>query len=235
MGPSYRRAAPALIRSVVFVLVVLAFPVAANAAAIARLTLQSQPGDFVGQGQNVDFTYTEANSYYFAAFVFPLTSTAPPQPGLLSFVFGNPAPSNTFAALEFGTDQLGIPMQPGIYSMAQRASFAAPGFAGLDVEFQNNGCNTLTGSFVVTEAAFSADVGGNLTIEHFAATFEQHCNGAAPALRGSFYFDARGVPPPKAPGSSAHPVPALSAIELAVVAMWLAILGAMFLRRHMTK
>ncbi len=63
-------------------------------------------------------------------------------------------PDNTFALLFFGTDALGIPIQPGFYPDAERADFASPGHPGLDVSFQNRGCNTLTGSFTVHEVAF---------------------------------------------------------------------------------
>src|SRR5207253_1472673 len=111
--------------------------------------------------------------------------------------------TNTFALLFFGTDQLGIPIQPGIYGLpgntAQRADFAAPGHAGLDVSFQNRGSNTLTGNFTITDVSFFHDAANNLKVGSFAASFEQHSEGATPALRGNFQFQssAARIPEPE--------------------------------------
>jgi len=96
-------------------------------------------------------------------------------------------PDNTFADLTFATNQLGIPIQPGVYLNAQRAIVAAPGQPGLDISFQNRGCNTLTGNFAVQTAQFKA---GGTAIDRFAASFEQHCEGIIPALFGTIFFDS---------------------------------------------
>src|SRR5262249_59570023 len=79
----------------------------------------------------------------------------------------------------------------------QRADFASPGHPGLDVSFQNRGSNTLTGEFTITEVTFMTGPAG-LEVETFAASFEQHSEGAAPALFGDFTYDARitAVPEP---------------------------------------
>jgi len=148
------------------------------AAATAHLTLQSQPGDFIGQGGNYDITYDNPDAQV-------RSSLATGEPAELLFVVGQVTPEpNTFALLFFGTNQLGIPMQPGTYTNAERADFASPGHPGLDVSFQNRGSNTLTGSFTVTDATFSA----NHTILSFSASFEQHSEGATPALFGTFTY-----------------------------------------------
>jgi hypothetical protein len=95
--------------------------------------------------------------------------------------------SNTFALVFFGTDALGIPIQPGTYPEARRADFAPPGFAGLDVSFQNRGSNEVFGSFTITDVTFSPDLQQILT---FDATFEQHSESPdAPALFGRFQFN----------------------------------------------
>jgi hypothetical protein len=161
-------------------------------AQFAHLTLQSQPGDFIGQGGNFDIIYTPANSQFFSASVVPTT----PIPSFLRFTLGTVTggSDNTFTTLDFGTNQLGIPIQPGFYANAQRASFASAGHPGLDVSFQNRGCNTLTGNFTVTDVTF----GANNAIQSFSATFEQHCEGAVPALFGTFTYSATGVPEPSA-------------------------------------
>ena len=51
------------------------------------------------------------------------------------------------------------------------------------------GCNTLTGSFTIKQISFSR-VDGSL--DRLLATFEQHCEGATPALGGSWST----APPP---------------------------------------
>jgi len=174
----------------VFLVVVLwiAAPSLAHATPIAHLMLQSQPGDFIGQGGTFDITYTPTNSDFFFVSAGQNIGPSPGVPTVVSFVLGTvtSGSDNTFALLAFGTNQLSIPMQPGFYPNAEREPFASPGHPGLDVSFQNRGCNTLTGSFTVDHVTFS----GAATVQTFGATFEQHCENALPALFGSFTFDA---------------------------------------------
>ena len=92
------------------------------------------------------------------------------------------------------SNQLGIPIQPGFYPDVERAPFASQGHPGLAINFQNRGCNTLTGEFTIHEVTFFSGESG-LEIETFSASFEQHCEGADPALFGTFTYDARGTVP----------------------------------------
>jgi large repetitive protein len=163
-------------------------------AQVATLSLQSQPGDFIGQGQTVTINYPP--NEISAQIRRTIAGGAPAE---LLFVVGHVTPSpNTFSTLFFGTDQLGIPIQPGVYGLpgntAQRADFAQPGHPGLDVSFQNRGSNTLTGNFTITNVSFFTDGLGNQQVGSFAASFEQHSEGATPALFGQFNFTA--VPEP---------------------------------------
>lgn len=163
-------------------------------ADVVHLTLQSQPGDFIGQGMNFDITYTTPDGTISAQIRRRLPDGSPAE---LLFVLsgGTGDGSNTFALLFFGTDALGIPIQPGTYPEAQRADFAPPGFAGLDVSFQNRGSNQVFGSFTINDVTFSPDLQQILT---FDATFEQHSeNPNAPALFGQFQFnEPAAVPEP---------------------------------------
>ena len=187
--------------------------VATANAAVAHLTLHSEPGDFIGQGKDFDITYTPRTSNSFSPQIRRTIGAPPGEPAELLFVLGTTTggPDNTFALLFFGTDQLGIPIQPGDYENAERADFASPGHPGLDVEFQNRGCDIVTGRFVVERATFGRDLVGNPTIQTFAATFEQHCEGAVPALFGSFTFDANPVPAPV----PLSPLPSIIALAIA--------------------
>src|SRR4051812_13735227 len=113
---------------------------ATGRADIAHLTLTSQPGDFIGQGKSFDVTYnTPGTQTIFATIRRTLADGSPAE--LLFTVDQNVQGTNTFGQLFFGTDQLGIPIQPGTYGLpgntAQRADFAQPGHPGLDVSWQN--------------------------------------------------------------------------------------------------
>ena len=166
-------------------------PIGAAAQLSAHLTLQSQPGDFIGQGQTVDLQYTTPGAMTVTAQI--RRTLAGGEPGELLFVVDQNGPTNTFGLLFFGTDQLGIPIQPGTYGVpgntAQRADFAQPGHPGLDVSFQNRGSNTLTGNFTVNDVSFYLDAGNVKRIGSFDANFEQHSEGATPALFGRFTFN----------------------------------------------
>jgi len=76
----------------------------------------------------------------------------------------------------------GEPLTPGTYEGARR--FGDAGTPGLDVGGNGRGCNQTTGRFVVHEIAY--DLRGDVAA--FAADFEQHCEGADPALRGAIRF-----------------------------------------------
>jgi len=71
------------------------------------------------------------------------------------------------------------PLAVGTYNDARRWPFAGAQPA-LSFSGTGRGCNTLTGSFVIREMVLGA--GG--TLDRFQASFEQHCEGRSPALRG---------------------------------------------------
>lgn len=167
-------------------------------ADFAEMKLQSQPGDFIGQGGTFDVIYhpTEISAQ--------IIQTLPAGPAELQFVLGNVDPSNDFTLAYFGTNMLGIPIQPGVYGLpgntAQRSVFAQPGHPGLDISFQNRGSNTLTGNFTITDVSFYTDASNHLQIATFNASFEQHSEGLTPALFGTFTFQSSAVPEPTASG-----------------------------------
>jgi hypothetical protein len=164
-------------------------------AAYATLSLQSDSGDFIGQGGTYNITYTPDNSYYF---IGRIESYVSGQPALLEFLMGTPGIGQAFpfSGLNFGTNKLGVPLTVGTYTDAQRASFAATGHPGLDVTFDHRGSNTLTGSFTVNEVSYYTDGNGDTQILKFDVNFEQHSEGKTPALRGHFVYNATGDPVP---------------------------------------
>jgi hypothetical protein len=84
----------------------------------------------------------------------------------------------------FSTEELGLAMTAQVYDNAERVDFAAPGHAGMEVIDAGATCNTLTGRFQVHDLTIS----GGTTVTDFTATFEQHCDGGTPALRGCVHF-----------------------------------------------
>jgi hypothetical protein len=150
-------------------------------AQFARLSFTSQPGDPIGGGQTCDITYTPGNSESFYATVR--------KPGPTEIVFNLGYPDLPYTVLFFGTDQLGIRMQPGFYPNAERADFATPGHPGLDVIFDHRGCAELTGNFTIHEITYVYP-----RILSFSASFEQHASGIQPALFGTFTYQA--IPEP---------------------------------------
>jgi hypothetical protein len=175
-------------------IIILGFsPRLSSATPTAHLILDVQPGNFVGPGSgHFDITYTPLNSDFFSAQIRRTIGSAPAQPAELLFIMGSVSsgPDNTFALLFFGTDQLGIAIQPGFYPDAQRADFADPGHPGLDISFQNKGSNEVRGEFTVDHVTFSSDLSTILT---FGAHFQQFTDNA---YTGTFTYSATAVPEP---------------------------------------
>lgn len=157
-------------------LLVLPIP---SRAQTTTLVLQSQAGDYVGGGLNQSFGEMDGT---FQVNVFSND---------VNFIFHTPSYSH-FWNLAFGAADHG-PLVPGVYEGATRAPFRSAGEPGLDVSGDGRGCNQLTGRFEVIEATYGSS--GNLMT--FAATFEQHCEGMAPALLGAMLYNANAPVPPQ--------------------------------------
>ncbi len=166
----------------------LALATSASASAqVAHLILHSQPGDYIGQGQDYDITYISSD------FIVLNPILPGPFPATVGFAFVQlgQTPDNA-ANLTFSTEELGIPLAPGTYNDAQLAPFAEAGHPGLDVGFQHLGVGYITGSFTVTDFTYTMTAPNTFAVDTFAATFEQHGNGIAPALFGTFTYNANG-------------------------------------------
>ena len=143
-------------------------------AQTATLYLNSQPGDYIGAGQQQ--TYTIADG------VFQLSTSNAAQH--VSVAFHTQTYSHWWY-LDFAAPS-GTPLTSGQYEGATRYPFQSPVGNGLDVAGDGRGCNELTGRFVVLEAAY--DNSGNVL--KFAADLEQHCEGGNPALFGSIRYNS---------------------------------------------
>jgi len=127
------------------------------------LAMSSQPGDYIGAGQQYLITQSDA--------IFTPNTSA------------NVVQIQEQNGDNWVTDFAGptsTRLIAGEYPNAQRYPFQPAGVPGLSVYGAGRGCNTLTGSFDVLKAVYSS-VGA---LQNFAADFVQHCEGQTPALFG---------------------------------------------------
>lgn len=142
------------------------------AAQVTSLGMVSDVGDYIGLGQTYSYGAADGS---FTAQVYGTNST-------VNIAFHTPSYDHwwnlTFASAN------GAPLTPGTYLNAKR--FADGTSPALDVFGDGRGCNAVTGSFQILQATY----GPGPTLVSFEATFEQHCEGAAPALRGLIRYNA---------------------------------------------
>ena len=131
------------------------------------LYLNSQAGDFVGRG--LEQLYTSADS--------DLEATLGQGPDEFHVSVWNHYGHFWHVSMAATWGQA---LAVGSYTGAVRTTSRTETAPGLDVGGDLRGCNTLTGQFDVHEIVFSSF--GELLV--FDATFEQHCEGATPALFG---------------------------------------------------
>jgi hypothetical protein len=126
--------------------------------------LESDIGDYIGQGQN--YLYTDADSSI---------GISAPGAALAVSVEGWSGRFQGMNSLNF--------LQVGYYGDLQRYPFHNPVKGGLSWFGQGRGCNTLNGWFVIDSVSY---VGVTLTSIHLR--FEQHCEGGGPALNGEIHW-----------------------------------------------
>jgi hypothetical protein len=140
------------------------------------LYLNSQPGDFVGRGLRQLYMSSDSAIQGWL-----------PQGG--DTFRADITQGTTHYWRVFLAAPAGVPLAVGTYTGAARSAFRPAGTPGLDVSGDGRGCNTLTGQFTVSEIAYSQY--NELML--LDATFEQHCEGATPALLGRIRVE---IPPP---------------------------------------
>jgi hypothetical protein len=148
------------------------------------LTMTSDPGDYIGQGIAYSYAtpanvfFATVNSWYGANNMVSVTMRTDPS-------------STDYWILRFAAPP-GQTLAAGTYTDAARAGSQTAGQPGLDLSGMGRGCNTVIGSFTVSDAVF----GPYGYVQSFRATFEQHCEGAFPALRGEVAVSNPPPPPP---------------------------------------
>ncbi len=175
-----RKLATLCILSVLFC---FTFLVSADAQ-VSLLYLHSQPGDFVGLGENIFIPPSQAIVF---AEAFSVVT-----PGVADYAVFEIGDAVHVAFLEFGTEGLGTGLAPGFYPNADNDFTLGTEHPELDVGLDGRGDDSITGKFTITNAVFDYSRGKPRVVS-FAATFEQHGNGAPPALFGTFEYN---VPEP---------------------------------------
>jgi hypothetical protein len=135
------------------------------------LNLTSERGDFIGQGRSI--TAASPSWRFRATYFSPDTIMIMADSGTSLWTVELAAPR-------------GQPLRPGACNNAERSAFRSGSAPGIDVSGESRGCNQISGSFTV----MTVTVGSAGQLAAFEATFEQHCEGMAPALRGTIRFDA---------------------------------------------
>jgi uncharacterized protein (TIGR03437 family) len=136
------------------------------------VTMTSDSGDYIGQGQTWSYSLTKGDQIGMG--------------GGRSFAgFGVNGANGDWWSADFEPGAGDILVAGDTYPNATRYPFNGSG-PGIDVSGMGRGCNTSTGSFTVNSATFAADG----TLKTASISFVQHCEGAPPALHGTFAFRA---------------------------------------------
>jgi Ca2+-binding RTX toxin-like protein len=154
---------------------------------VTKFEMHSEQGDFIGQGANYSYSLSTAFLGANGTAQHVGFSSVIPNGGDWWYADLSPAPGGALAR--------------GTYAGAQRDGYAGSN-PGLDVQGNGRGCNAINGTFTISDIGFYPDDG---QLRRVGATFEQHCEGSAPALRGELAFRAGDTTPPAPwmPGGSA--------------------------------
>lgn len=145
--------------------------------------LTSDAGDFIGDGKA--YSYSQANAV--------ITVTA--GGGHLSVgIKGDEGWTGEFDSPSGPTE-----LQAGTHGDLTRYPFNDPAKGGMSWSGEGRGCNTLVGSFTIDKVTYTA---GTLTA--LDMHFDQHCESAVPALRGTVHWITGD---PTVPAGPVTPVP----------------------------
>jgi hypothetical protein len=135
------------------------------------LNMDSEPGDYIGQGQTYDFSSPGDRI------------SAGGAPDHLDFSVYAAGSGSEYAAGFFAPP--GQTLQAGAtYTDDADSTSATPSDAGMAMIAESRGCNTGLGSFTVDEIAFAPD----RTLRAAAVRWTFRCHRDAPAIRGSWSF-----------------------------------------------
>ena len=134
----------------------------------AWMHFQSDGQDFIGAGKHQVWTIKESNF-----------TTRGTKRDIQAFVSGQ----GDLWDLEFRAPSNGD-LRTGQFDNAERAPFVTGKAAGLEIDGDGRGCNTLSGRFQIKSLTWTSAA----TVAEMDVVFEQHCEGGPPALRGELWF-----------------------------------------------
>ncbi|MEV4512080.1 hypothetical protein AB0K00_24315 [Dactylosporangium sp. NPDC049525] len=180
----------------------------AQEASAAIITMTSDPGDAVGLGQGYELSRAAGDQITFSfrndGILYMTVQTAGGQQWGLDFS----APA-------------GQQLRPGVYANAVGRGPTAPGVPGMNVSGLGRGCNTLTGSFTIENLVPGpvAYYAPNLNyLQSLDLSFEQHCDGLEPALRGHIHIAEPPAPPITIGIAASRPSPMTAGEEFIITA-----------------
>jgi hypothetical protein len=148
----------------------LCLALASPAGAKTLLILDSDAGDYIGQGMLRSFT--DADGLFGAQKNY------------------DEGVSVSFDGTEYWDADFAAPgsvlLQPLFYADAERFPFQSPVLPGLSVTGEGRGCNEVEGAFQVHEIVY----GAGTDVTSFAADFVQYCEGGPRKLVGAVRFNA---------------------------------------------
>jgi len=127
------------------------------------LAMSSQPGDYIGGGQQ--YLITESDAVFTPSTSQNVVTISEQNGDYWETDFAGPTTAR---------------LTPGEYLNAQRYPFQPSGTPGLSAYGDGRGCDTISGEFDVLKALYSKAG----ALKSFAANFEQHCEEQTPALFG---------------------------------------------------
>jgi hypothetical protein len=140
--------------------------------------LQSDAGDYIGAGKTYSYDQSDA--------VMAVTASG----GYLTVsIDGDQSWEGQFQSPS-GMTQL----KAGTYPNLQRYPFHDPAVGGLSWDGNGRGCNTLSGSFTIDSVTYATGV-----LTKIDLSFEQYCDGATGALRGTVHWAAGDTTSPPGP------------------------------------
>ncbi|MEX2553335.1 MAG: hypothetical protein WD627_10110 [Actinomycetota bacterium] len=135
------------------------------------MTLTGDPGDSISGGQNYSFSAGAGD--HFSWYLY--------EGAINAYVDG--VMGDSFGVTLAGPG--GKRLRPRTYEGAVGYySSVDPAGPAMDVSGNARRCSSLTGSFTVHEIKIGNDKNFTNAVLYLHATFEQHCDGAGPALRG---------------------------------------------------
>lgn len=141
----------------------------------AVVLLDSQPGDFVGQGER----------WLYSGDAVTVGTRAAPSGADVSVSSGSDWWNGLFVAPDAATR-----LEVGLYDDLGRAPFHNPTLGGLSWSGNGRGCNTLEGWFVVDHVEYTGDALTGLSLR-----FEQLCGGSTAPLHGLVEIGVDRTPP----------------------------------------